>query len=129
VGAVVVVDSGVVIGLLDGSDAHHSAARGALADHRDDDLRIPSSAYAEAIVRPAREGRIDEVRRDLHALGLAVDAIPEPSAAAAARLRARHGLRLPDALVLGHAEAIDADVILTTDARWRRISTKVRVVG
>jgi predicted nucleic acid-binding protein len=129
VGAVVVVDTGVVIGVLDGSDAHHSAARAVLEIHRDDDLRIPSSAYAEAIVRPAREGRLDDVRRDLHALGLAIDAVAEQSAEAAARLRARHGLRLPDALVLGHAEAIEADLVLTTDARWRRISPQVRVVG
>jgi predicted nucleic acid-binding protein len=128
-GALVVVDSGVVIGVLDGADAHHAAARAALEAHRDDDLRMPASAYAEAVVRPAREGRLDDVRGDLQALGLAIDAVAESSAEAAARLKARHGLRLPDALVLGHAEAIEADVVLTTDARWRRISDLVRVVG
>jgi hypothetical protein len=36
--------------------------------------------------------------------------------------------RLPDALVLAYAEALDADVVLTTDRRWSRASARVRVV-
>jgi predicted nucleic acid-binding protein len=51
------------------------------------------------------------------------------SAEAAARIRAQfRSLRLSDALVLGHAEAIGADAVLTTDRRSRRVSPRVRVV-
>ena len=128
-GAVIVVDSGVVIGVMDGADPHHAAARAALEKHREDDLRVPASAYAEALVRPGRVGRLEEVRADLAALGLAIDAIDGASAEAAARLRGLHGLRLSDALVLGHADAIGADAVLTTDRRWARVSRLVRVVA
>lgn len=79
---------------------------------------------------PARTGRLDEVRSDLASLGLGVDPIAASAAEEAARLRARHpSLRLPDALVIAHAEAIGADELLTTDARWKRFSTRVRVVA
>lgn len=81
------------------------------------------------LVAPARREGIDDVKAELALLGLAIDPIEEAGAEEAARLRARHSsLRLPDALVIGHAEAIDADELLTTDARWKRFSKRVRVV-
>jgi predicted nucleic acid-binding protein len=46
----------------------------------------------------------------------------------AASLRARHGaLRLPDALVLATADALDATV-LTCDRAWARASRRARVL-
>lgn len=126
----VVLDAGVVIGALDDADAHHVAAIASIAARSEDDLRLPASAYSEVLVVPARTGRLDEVRSDLASLGLGVDPIAASAAEEAARLRARHpSLRLPDALVIAHAEAIGADELLTTDARWKRFSTRVRVVA
>jgi len=34
----------------------------------------------------------------------------------------------PRPALLGHAEAIGADVVLTTDRRWKRVSDRVHVV-
>ncbi len=126
----IVFDAGVVIGALDGADAHHAAAAEAIAAHDEGDLRLPISAYSEVLVAPARAGRLDEVKGNLAMLGLAIDPIGESAAEEAARLRAKHpSLRLPDALVIAYAETVDADELLTTDARWTRFSSRVRVVG
>jgi predicted nucleic acid-binding protein len=120
----------VVIGALDDADAHHEAAVDSVVSRGDDDLLLPASAYAEALVAPARLGLLDEVKRDLASLSLRVDPIDERIAECAARLRAQHrSLRLPDALVIAHAEVVDADELLTTDATWARFSRRVRVVG
>lgn len=125
----VVLDAGVVIGALDDADAHHAAAIASIVARSDDDLRLPASAYSEVLVVPARTGRLDEVKLDLASLSLDVDPIDASAAEEAARLRARHpSLRLPDALVIAYAETVDADELLTTDARWARFSSRVRVI-
>ena len=127
--ALVVLDAGVVIGHLSARDPHHEAAFAALGERLDDDLRIPSSAYAESLVEPVRRRSL-ELARDLIRSLATVDPIGDETAEEAARLLARHrSLRLPDALVIAHAEVLDADELLTTDARWKRFSSRVRVVG
>ncbi|MBA2460821.1 MAG: type II toxin-antitoxin system VapC family toxin [Actinobacteria bacterium] len=125
----VIIDAGLVIGHLNSADAHHVAARTALRAYKDDVLVLPASAYAEVMSGPVLRGTDDVARAAISALAVAVGPIDEASAEAAAALRAVHrSLRLPDALVLGHAEAIGADVVLTTDRRWSAVSPRVRVV-
>jgi predicted nucleic acid-binding protein len=46
----------------------------------------------------------------------------------AAALRAKRHVRLPDALVLATGDALDADVVLTADHRWKRLSPRVHVI-
>ncbi|MCY7302359.1 MAG: PIN domain-containing protein [Thermoleophilia bacterium] len=46
----------------------------------------------------------------------------------AAELRATHRLGLPDALVLASCDILDADVVLTADAKWVKFSPRVVVV-
>ena len=129
--ALIALDASVLIALLDSSDAHHHAARAALAAHADDDLRIPAHTLAEALVHPVRAGRDREARRLIAALEIAVDPIDESIAVAAARLRARHGsaLRMPDALVIAYADIRKAARLLTVDARWTSWSRRVELVG
>ncbi len=125
----VVLDAGVVIGILEIDDPHHEASEAALRRYRDEDLRLPASAYAEALVRPAHRGAADLAIAAIGEFALRIDPIERASAETAAAIRARHrSLRLPDALVLGYAEVIDADVVLTTDRRWKRVSDRVHVV-
>ena len=129
------LDAGVIIGVLDGEDPHHTAARVALsaALERADALAVPASAYAESQVGPARRGR--EAMRRLDAfladLSIAVEPITRQVAVRAAQLRARHGtgLRLPDALVLATALHLKADRVLTTDARWPSVGVSVNVLA
>lgn len=125
----VVLDAGVVIGWLDAADPHHSTVSAALDERGADDLRLPASAWAEALVRQVQAGSVELARTAVFEAAITIDAIGEATAEQAARLRARHAsLRLPDALVIAHAEVLEADELLTTDARWRRLSKRVRVV-
>ncbi|HEX5582845.1 type II toxin-antitoxin system VapC family toxin [Gaiella sp.] len=129
--ALTVLDSSVLIALLDPADARHRAARASLDAHADDDLRIPAHTLAEALVHPARVRKEREARRLIASLEIAVDPIDETVAVAAARLRARHGraLRMPDALVLAYADVRKAKNVLTADARWTAWSRRVELVG
>ena len=118
--ALIVLDASVLIAHLDPDDSLHRAATAALLRHADADLSVPASAYAEALVDPARAGRLDEARDAIQHLDLQVVPIDRPIAERAASLRARErSLRLPDALVLACGEIMGADAVLSGDRRWR----------
>ena len=130
-----VLDAGVVIALLDASDAHHPAAIASVGDARDrgDTLLLPTSAYAECLVAPHRRGpdAVAVVDRLLDALPVRVEPADRSIARAAAALRAAHGtsLRLPDALVVATAIVRGADRIITTDAGWPAVGVRVEVLA
>lgn len=128
-----VVDAGIIIGVLDADDTHHRIAVRALSAvvSQGDQIALPASAYAEAIVGPARRGpsgrrAVDEFLADLAA---DVEPVTRQAAARAAEIRATHGrrLRLPDAFVVAIAIHLKADRILTTDRRWPKLSIPVVV--
>jgi len=87
--------------------------------------RLITSALTltEILVCPLRAGRSDlaEAYRDLfaHFPGLAVLPVDTDVAATAAALRARHGLRTPDALHLATAHRAGATAFVSEDARLR----------
>lgn len=117
------LDAGVIIGFLDGDDAHHQTAHAALADalHDGDRLAIASSAFAECLVGPARVGgpQIQVVRDLFERLPISIVPLDAETAVVAAQLRARHrSLRLPDAIVIATAVESSADQLITTDRRW-----------
>jgi predicted nucleic acid-binding protein len=118
-----VLDAGVVIGYLDQKDGHHLAAYEALsaALARNDQIILPASGYAEALVGPSRSGpdAVATVRRLTERLPIAIAPLDEEVAEAAADLRAHHrSLKLPDALVIATAAVLDADLLVTTDRKW-----------
>lgn len=128
-----VVDAGIIIGVLDAGDAHHQAAVQVLSTiiGEGDQIAVPASAYAEALVGPARRGSsarqaVDDFLADLAA---EVEPITRQAAARAAELRATHGrrLKLRDALVVAIAMHLRADRILTTDRRWPKLPVEVVV--
>lgn len=129
-----VLDAGAVIAVLDAGDAHHAAATSALTDARDqgDELVIPVSAYAECLVAPSRTGSaaVATMDRFIDVLPARVEPATRAIGAAAASLRASHGpsLRLPDALVVATATVLEADRIITTDARWPAMAVTVEVL-
>jgi predicted nucleic acid-binding protein len=127
--ALIVLDASVVIAHLDASDALHAAAVAALREHVEDDLHLPASAYAEALVAPARTGRLEEGRRTIAALGVRLVPIdPEVAERAAAVRAAEPALRLPDALVLACGGVLDAQAVVTADRRWQRFE-RVELIG
>lgn len=132
---VAVLDSSVLIGVLDARDAHHQASLAALRRAMDEkhELVVPAVVYAEVLVGAIRKAG-DDGRRILDALltGLpaSVAAIDAPIAAAAAALRARHSaLRLPDASVIATATARPGAYIMTADRRWpKRVGPTVALL-
>jgi predicted nucleic acid-binding protein len=118
VGALI-LDASVLIGLLDTSDAHHTAAIDDVeaADLRGDELLTPASAYSEALVSFARAGRVADARDAIAAMGIAVAPLTAAIGETAAQLRATHErLRLRGAIVLATARVLGAE-LLTYDDR------------
>ena len=119
-----VVDAGILIGFFDESDAHHPGAKRELANARErgDQIAVPASALAEALVSPARNGEssVMAIREFIERLPLVVAELDIETAVVAARLRARHGqkLKLPDAIVIATAIQKEAGVLVTTDRGW-----------
>ena len=131
---VIVVDAGVIIAVLDGSDPHHAGARAALRSALSTGaaLVLPASAYAEVLVGPFRRDADSATVVDslIDALPAAVQPITRSIARAAAQLRAEHGtrLRLPDALVVATAIDLRADHLLTTDRRWPQVGMSIEAI-
>jgi predicted nucleic acid-binding protein len=128
-----VVDAGIIIGILDAADPHHDAAVRLLSMvlTEGDEIAVPASAYAEALVGPARSGPagrkvVDDFLMDMAAN---VEPLTRQAAARAAELRATHGrrLKLPDALIVAIAMHLKADRIVTTDRRWPKLPVTVVV--
>lgn len=118
-----VLDAGIVIALLDGADAHHGAARRVLGEVRSDgdEMVLPASALAEALVHPARRGpdAMAVVTAFVDEMPVHVQPLDREIARTAAIIRATHGrLKLPDALVVATAQALDATRLVTTDRGW-----------
>jgi predicted nucleic acid-binding protein len=119
-----ILDTSVLIGLLDAKDAHHTRA---VDDVENGDLKglpllTPASAYSEALVAFARAGRLGEAREALAAMGIEVAPLTSTMAELAAELRARHErLRLPDAIVLACARELGGE-LLSYDRRLVRLA-------
>jgi predicted nucleic acid-binding protein len=129
--ALVVLDASVVIAFLDPDDALHGPAVEALTEHQHDELLIPSSAYAEILVAPYRRGAeaVGAVEAFLADLSVRVEALTPAIARTAAKLRSEpRSLRLPDTVVLATADELEADVVLTGDESWARISDRVTLI-
>jgi predicted nucleic acid-binding protein len=119
----VVLDSAVVIGLLDPLDAHHEAAAALLDRHVDDAVYLCASSYSEILVGPIRRGHEAVVEDFVTRADVGILPVDGVVAERAARLRARHDkLRLPDALALATAEIVGGR-LLTFDKRLARIAT------
>ena len=130
--ALVVLDASIIIGFLDPEDALHGACVAALTDHQHDDLVVPASVHAEILVGPYRAGpeAVSEVEAFISDFGIQIEPINASIARIGARLRSeRKSLRLPDALVLACGDEIEADVVLTGDESWAKLSKRVAVVS
>jgi predicted nucleic acid-binding protein len=130
----VVVDSSVVLGWLDPSDAHHQRASQRLRRYfaGGAEFGMPASVMSEVLVAQARLGSepVEQRRAELVELFGEVRVIDEEVAVQAARLRAEHrALRLPDALVIAVGQVDDADAILTADRRWAAVDSRVEVLN
>lgn len=102
---VVVLDSDVLIGFLNRSDAHHEAARARIVeDYRAGErLLACATTYSEVLIGPLRAGRADEADGALAGIGVEVVPVDRALARRMAAVRLLTRLRLPDAFVIGTA--------------------------
>lgn len=95
-----------------------------LASHRLNAI-TSTIALAEILTKPLAEknfGLVDEIKFTLKSFStLTLLAIDEKLAEAAALIRARHGIRLPDALQIAAAIHGEATLFITNDKRLRKI--------
>ena len=130
----VVVDASVVLGLLDPHDMHHASATRALRRVRadGDEIILPASALAEVLVGASRLGT-GAVRTTEAFVDTIIDQvydIDRPVARSAAVYRSKNNpVRLPDAFVLAVGAIVNADTVLTADARWTKVDRRVRVIS
>ncbi len=121
----IVLDAGVLIGLLDGADAHHRAAVTLFEEQRAPFV-VHELTLAEVLVGPARLGCEHDVWSDLQAVGVRLaDLDVEEYVMLLARLRARSGLKMPDACVLATAEALDCKLV-TFDKQLAAAASKAQ---
>jgi predicted nucleic acid-binding protein len=101
------LDAVILIGALDGSDAHHDRAseRFVLARERQDPLSISLVNLTEVLTAPAADAsKLAAAREAIAALGIAIHQPSEAIAVDAARLRGHHPISLPDAYLLATAK-------------------------
>ena len=122
----IVVDAGVIIGLLDDSDAHHDAAV-TLLEQEPPPYLIHALTLAEVLVGPARRGREGEVWRDLQDIGVEVAELGADESLALARLRASHGLKMPDTCVVATAEHYEVH-LATFDNRLAGVAERLALL-
>jgi predicted nucleic acid-binding protein len=128
--ALVVLDASVFIAFRSRDDAHHEGALAAMTTFGEEDLVLPASAYSEALVEPSQRGGrvLDRAKALIAELPIRVQPIDTEIAERAAVLRGKQRVRLPDALVLATGDVLGAEVVLTADERWRKLSTRVQVI-
>ena len=116
-----VLDTDVVIAVLDRSDAHHGAATELLTAMAEAETPLLLSLinYAETLVRPARdEATLRVAVRAIRAMGVTLVTPTAVIAREAARLR-NLNVSLADGFALATAVACEAD-LATFDDRVRR---------
>ena len=124
---VVVVDTSVWLAFVTTGDATHYLARHLFrrVAAENDPLHANASMVTatEALVRPARAGTADLARMRAYLSRfphLTLVPIDLEIAAAAAVVRARSGLKTPDALVVASALVHRADAIVSNDDAWEK---------
>jgi predicted nucleic acid-binding protein len=125
-----VVDTSVLLAWLEPAEPHHQVAVAELSEARSGgDLAIPVTAFAEALVRPYRQGPQAgrRVERKLTEIGHVVPTSIEVGRRAA-QLRAGSAIKLPDALIVATGLELKATAILTLDERWSGIDPCVKVL-
>ena len=117
------LDTSVVILLIEGTAATRADIRAEFKKLGADRGRFAVSALTklECLVKPLRAGDLDLERTyrlffagsEIHDAEITVDVWE-----GATQIRAKYGLRVPDALHLAAATAAKCTVILTRDQRW-----------
>ena len=123
---VIVLDASALIALMSSQDIHHEWALKMFRDTASFDLQMTALTHAEAMVHPARDGRLDKFQKMAMALGLEITSIDSSDAGPMAKLRAKTSLKMPDTACLHQALKINGSVA-TTDQKLVAVAKKLGV--
>ena len=123
---VVVLDANALIALCRDSDAHHSWALDMFRITQGSDLMVSAMTYSEFLIRPHREGVLEELLRDTKQLGLEITPVDQHNAFALTEVRAKTNLRMPGAVVLQTALE-HSGAIATTDKRLANAARELKI--
>jgi predicted nucleic acid-binding protein len=124
---VVVLDASALIALATSKDAHHKWALEMFRDTASFNLQITALSQAEAMVHPARNGKLDKFQKLVSALGVEVTPIEGGDAPKLTNLRVSTSLKMPDVCVLNQAIKVKGS-IATTDKELAK-AAKSKGVG
>ncbi len=120
----IALDASVTLAYLAGTEAISAAATwifdGCIASGRNSGV-LSTLTAAELLVRPFRAGdaSVANVEAFLRFFGsIRLAEVTYPVARTAARLRAATGISMPDAIVIGTAIELGAEIIATNDRGW-----------
>jgi predicted nucleic acid-binding protein len=118
----IVIDASVLIAHFDAEDAHHDRAELLLEAAATAPLLASRLTLAEALVGPARVGKLEVALAAIAQLGIDGVGLDVDAPARLAGLRTATGLKMPDCCVLLAAEQVNGqlatfDAALATAAR------------
>lgn len=114
--AVIVLDAGALIALFDSRDTHHDWALDVFVQTAGDELVMSTLTYAEVLVHPIRENRVNIFESSIEHLGVRFHPIDATDARRLADVRATSKLKMPDAVVLSTGLAESATIATTDEA-------------
>ena len=112
----VVLDSSVVIALLEPTDPHHLAASKMIEKYQAHEFYISAISLTESLMHPFAKGKGLKIAEQILAVVHQVKPVDSNIAIDAARIRAEKDLGIGDALIAATAASIDAE-LWTTDRR------------
>jgi len=124
-----VFDANVVIALFDANNVHHDEAVDIYLQSTGTPIYLSALTYAEILVKPAAEGKLDFFVKNIETGGFEIAAITNKLAPEISKVRATSSLKMPDACVLALAkslgsELITADKKLAEVARLNKVGTR-----
>jgi predicted nucleic acid-binding protein len=111
---VIILDANVLIAYLDADDVHHSRAIDLLERYASEGFGAHVLTVAEVLVHPSRHANEERVTSVLNEIGLRVLPLRAEDAAPLARIRAKFGVRMPDAVAL-HCASQQRSMLATFD--------------
>ena len=124
----VVLDSSVVIALLNPQDKHHRSVVTYISNAGENEYLISAITLAESVSKPGQSAKSELIVREIQSRVHAVVDLDSDIAMSAGKLRASKDLGLPDALIAATALALEAEV-WTTDKKFANNYKPAKYLG
>ncbi|MEY4554112.1 MAG: hypothetical protein RL197_539 [Actinomycetota bacterium] len=122
----IVLDAGVIIGLYDDNDPHHTWARDFMFQTTSDKLIMSAINHAEILVYPIKAGVKDAFLAGIKGLDIKLDVSSLQETEHLARLRAETGLKMTDVCAI-HLATSEDSILATTDKAVAKVAQSLGI--